>query len=84
MDYVARLMLAEDRRHFFLHHLLDLVVIALPLLRPLTLLRLVSPLRVLNCRRTVSRQGRVALYIGGGAGLRGTPRSTGCWPVAAS
>jgi hypothetical protein len=41
VDYVVRLALAPDRRRWFLHHLLDLAVVALPLLRPLRLLRLV-------------------------------------------
>ncbi|MEU5884856.1 ion channel [Spirillospora sp. NPDC047279] len=38
-DYAVRLRLAPDRRAFLRRHLLDVFVLALPLLRPLTLVR---------------------------------------------
>lgn len=69
IDYLARLALAADRRSYFFRHLLDLAVIALPLLRPLRLLRLVSLLRVVNRRAASSLRGKVAVYVGGGAVL---------------
>ena len=40
LDYVARLCLAPDSLRWFSRHLLDLAVVALPLLRPLRFLRL--------------------------------------------
>jgi hypothetical protein len=40
VDYITRLCLATNRLRWFLRHLLDLAVVALPLLRPLRLLRL--------------------------------------------
>jgi voltage-gated potassium channel len=69
VDYVVRLGLARDRGHFFTRNLFDLAVVALPLLRPLRLIRLVMLLRVLNREATVSLRGRVALYVAGGAAL---------------
>lgn len=42
VDYVVRLRLASQRRRFVLGHLPDLAMIALPALRPLRILRLVS------------------------------------------
>jgi hypothetical protein len=48
LSYLARLLLAESRARWFLVHLLDLAIIALPQLRPLRLLRLVTLLDVLN------------------------------------
>src|SRR5215211_2658314 len=45
VDYGARLLLAERPLQFVRHNLLDLAVIALPLLRPLRLLRLMALLR---------------------------------------
>src|SRR5215210_7406636 len=48
VDYVARLALAEHRGRYFIRHLFDLAILALPLLRPLRLLRLASLLAVLN------------------------------------
>ncbi len=67
LDYVVRLMLADSRRTFVLRHWLDLFVIALPLLRPLRLLRLIPLLSVINRRATTRLQGRVATYVVGGA-----------------
>jgi voltage-gated potassium channel len=69
IDYLIRLFQSQDRGRFFARHLLDLAVVALPLLRPLRLLRLVMLLRVLNREATVSLRGRVAIYVAGGAAL---------------
>lgn len=48
VEYLVKLYLAPSRRRFFTRHLLDLAVVALPLLRPLRALRL---LRLLNLAR---------------------------------
>lgn len=69
LDCAGRLYQAEDRRRFFLHHLVDLAIIAPPLLRPLRLLRLVTLLSVLNRRAITSLRGRVAVYVAGGSSL---------------
>ena len=42
VDFVVRLALAERRGPWLLRHWYDLAVIALPVLRPLRLLRLVT------------------------------------------
>ncbi|MDQ1734480.1 MAG: voltage-gated potassium channel [Pseudonocardiales bacterium] len=63
LDYVARVWLAERRLRFIARHLPDLASVALPVLRPLRLLRLVALVRVLNRKATVSLQGRVAIYV---------------------
>lgn len=62
LDYVIRLALSQDRWHFFTHHLLDLAVVALPLLRPLRLLRLVALVGVLQRASGGALRGRIALY----------------------
>jgi voltage-gated potassium channel len=67
VDYIARLVLADKRSEYMLRHWLDLIVIALPLLRPLRLLRLVPLLAVVNRRATTRLRGRVATYVVGGA-----------------
>jgi voltage-gated potassium channel len=46
-------------------HIPDLLVVALPILRPLRLLRLVVLLRILNRRATDSLRGKVAIYVAG-------------------
>jgi voltage-gated potassium channel len=69
VDFVVRIALAQDRRRYVVRHLLDVLVIALPLLRPLRLLRLVPLLAVLNRRATTSLRGRLAVYVAGGAVL---------------
>jgi len=48
VEYLIRLYLAPSRRRFFTRHLVDLAVVALPVLRPLRALRL---LRLLNLAR---------------------------------
>lgn len=69
VDYGARVALADDRRRYAIRHLHDLAVIALPLLRPLRLLRLVSVVAVMNRRAGSSLRGRVAVYVAGGTAL---------------
>jgi voltage-gated potassium channel len=69
IDFVGRIILADQRAEYVWRHLLDLAVIALPILRPLRLLRLVVMLRVLNRRAEGSLHGRIAIYVGGSAGL---------------
>jgi len=64
-DFVVRLVLSRDRWLFVRSNLLDLAVVALPLLRPLRLLRLVTLLAVLNRYAGGSLRGRVAVYVAG-------------------
>lgn len=69
VDLIVRVVLAPDRLRYLLRHWLDVIVVALPLLRPLRLLRLVPLLRVLNRRATTGLRGRLAIYVAGGAAL---------------
>ena len=69
LDYFVRLALAEDRRRYLVRHLLDLLIVALPLLRPLRLLRLLPLISVLNRRATSLLRGRVAMYVAVGSTL---------------
>jgi voltage-gated potassium channel len=69
IDYCIRLYLAEHRGHYWSHHLPDLAVIVLPILRPLRLLRLVMLLKVLNRTAADSLRGRIVVYVVGATGL---------------
>lgn len=69
VDYLVRLALSVQRGRFVRSNLLDLAVIALPLLRPLRLLRLVTVLSVLNRYAGGSLRGRVAVYVAGATTL---------------
>lgn len=69
IDYATRIGLAKRRRRYVVRHIPDLVVVALPILRPLRLLRLVMLLRMLNRGATDSLRGRVAIYVAGAAVL---------------
>ncbi len=62
VDYVVRLRLAERRGHWFVRHLLDLAAVALPVLRPLRLLRLVALLSVFQRAAGTNLRGRVVTY----------------------
>jgi voltage-gated potassium channel len=69
LDLVVRLTLADQRMRYLVRHWYDLLVIVLPLLRPLRLLRLIPLLSVLNRRAQTGLRGRVAIYMAGGASL---------------
>ena len=69
LDYVARLWLSRDRGRFARDNIFDLLVVALPVLRPLRLLRLVTLLSVLNRHAGASMRGRVAVYVAGASFL---------------
>ncbi|WP_422769255.1 potassium channel family protein [Plantactinospora sp. WMMC1484] len=64
LDYLVRLVLSTDRWRFFRSNLFDLAVLALPVLRPLRMLRLVTALMVLNRRAEAWTRGRLAVYVG--------------------
>ncbi len=64
-DYVARLVLARDRKEFVRGHWLDLCAVVLPLLQPLRLLRVVSTLLLVGQRARMANQIRLTTYVGG-------------------
>lgn len=68
-DYAINLWLADDRRRWFLWNLHELLIVALPVFRPLRLLRLVTLLSVLHRTVGESLRGRVATYVAGSAAL---------------
>ncbi|MBH0053390.1 MULTISPECIES: potassium channel family protein [unclassified Salinibacterium] len=64
-DYLVNLILAEHRWFWFRKHLFDLMVVVLPMLRPLRLLRLVTLLSVLQRRAGTAVRGGVLTYAVG-------------------
>ena len=69
IDYIARLILASDRRRWFVRHLFDLLIVALPLMRPLRLLRLVVLVGVLQKAVGNAVRGRILIYTISGVAL---------------
>ncbi|WP_206422557.1 potassium channel family protein [Nocardioides pantholopis] len=67
VDFVARITLAEERGPYVLRHWYDVALIALPMLRPLRLLRLLAFARILHRAAVSSLVGRVGVYVGGTA-----------------
>ncbi len=67
LEFVGRLVLAHRRWRYAARHIADVLMIALPVLRPLRLLRLLVLFRMLNRRATASLRGRVAVYIAASA-----------------
>ena len=62
VDFIVRLSLAHDRLRFVRTHLLDLVVVVLPLFRPLRALRVLS-IVILSARRVSKKlKNRVMTY----------------------
>ncbi|WP_223179176.1 potassium channel family protein [Streptomyces griseicoloratus] len=64
-DYLVRLGLTDDRKRFVRTHWLDLCAVALPLLQPLRLLRLVSTLMLVGRRARMASQIRLTTYVAG-------------------
>lgn len=62
IDYLMRLILAPERGSWFVRHLFDLAVVALPVLRPLRLLRLVAMVSLFHRAAGNTLRGRVVAY----------------------
>ncbi|GLF93872.1 potassium channel family protein [Streptomyces yaizuensis] len=65
VDYGVRLALAPARWAFVRRHPLDLLAVALPLLAPLRLLRVVSTLLLVGRRARMASQLTLTVYVGG-------------------
>lgn len=63
VDMLVRLKLATDRRQFLRGHLFDLVVLLLPVLRPLRAVRLIMVVLTISRRTEVWARGRLAVYV---------------------
>ena len=69
VDYIVNLMLAPLRGRWFIRNLHELVILALPIFRPLRLLRLVSLLKVVHRAAGSALRGRILTYVLGAAAL---------------
>jgi voltage-gated potassium channel len=67
VDFLVRLRLADDRRSYAVLHWYDVALIAVPMLRPLRLLRLVTLLRFLDRSAGGTLAGRGLAYAAGAA-----------------
>ncbi|MFC4943534.1 potassium channel family protein [Pseudonocardia sp. GCM10023141] len=65
LDYLIRIALAERRWYYVGTHLLDLLILCLPMLRQLRALRVITVLTVLNRQLRDDVRGRVAFYVAG-------------------
>jgi voltage-gated potassium channel len=63
VDYVANLILAERRLHWFTRNLYEVIILALPVLRPLRLLRLVALLKLMQNVAGRAFRGRIVTYV---------------------
>ncbi len=61
-DYIVCLILAEHRRRWFVRHLLDLAIVILPLLRPLSLMRFITVLMIIQRNAGTALRGRVVIF----------------------
>jgi len=62
VDYLATLILAERRLHWFAHNLPAVVILALPMLRPLRLMRLLSVMQLSHRMGGRRLRGRILTY----------------------
>lgn len=68
-DFAVRVALSRRRLHFVAHSPLDLVVVLVPMLRPLALLRVVTLFGLLNRHAERAFRGKVVLYVVGASAL---------------
>ncbi|TYD00602.1 two pore domain potassium channel family protein [Arthrobacter echini] len=69
VDYAVRLYLAEHRRRWFIRNIHELLIVALPMLRPLRLLRLITLLRTLHKVGGHALRGRLVTYVIGSVAI---------------
>src|SRR5512141_1362964 len=69
VDYLVRLWLAPQRRLWLRTHLLDLLVVLLPALRPLRLLRVFAVLRVFQRTAGAALRASVSIYTAGASAV---------------
>ncbi len=62
IEFAFRVWLANERMSYVRRHWYDVAIIALPVLRPLRLLRLLAFMRIFNRAATRSLSGRVVVY----------------------
>jgi voltage-gated potassium channel len=70
-DYLVKFTLAEHKLRFLYRHLFDLITVALPMVRQMRALRLVTVLSVLNRQVSGSLRGRIGVYVAGATVLVG-------------
>ena len=63
IDYIVNLALAERRWRWFTRNLFELVILALPFLRPLRLIRLLALLKLMQNVAGHAFRGRVVAYV---------------------
>lgn len=71
IDYLIRIGLAERKWRFVGTHLLDLVILVLPMFRQLRALRVITVISVLNRQLRDDVRGQVVVYVVGTVGLVG-------------
>ena len=63
VDYAVSLVLARHRWRWFTHHLFDLAVVLLPMIRPLRVLRVLTALNALHRTSGMALRGRIVVYV---------------------
>lgn len=63
IDFIVRVILTPNRKHFLKTHILDLAAVVLPLLRPLRALRVLSILYLSTRRLSKLLRNRVMTYV---------------------
>jgi len=69
IDYIIQLYLAEQKKKWFIHNIPTLIILLLPVLRPLRLLRLVILLKLLQTNAFKLVSGKIVIYVLGAATL---------------
>lgn len=71
VDYLIKFTLAKHKPRFFVRYLFDLVTVALPMVRQMRALRLITIISVLNRQVSGTIRGKIGLYVAGATLLVG-------------
>jgi voltage-gated potassium channel len=69
VDLITRLRMSEDRRQFLRRNWVDVILLAVPMLRPLRALRGVLAINVIARRGRGFARGRVVAYVAAAVGI---------------
>ncbi|MBW4094277.1 MAG: two pore domain potassium channel family protein [Acidobacteria bacterium] len=69
IDYAVNLVLVQNRRRWAIRNFHEVLILALPVLRPLRLLRLVVMLRIFHRTAGNALRGRILVFVLGSAAL---------------
>jgi voltage-gated potassium channel len=64
INYIVSITLANNKKYWFTHHIFDLLVVVLPMLRPMRAIRVLTALNALHRTSGIALRGKITMYVG--------------------